>query len=152
MTCWLRNLLLLVKWARAIHYKNRSSWSKGSFPSYHARRQRFKPRRHFKLLLDPGDFSLQPQRTPTSSLTWPLTETRHYTSMCGLQYGCAVCCVVSVCNQSTLYDWMRGRALLTNDGNTSLLLPFHFLHFARLRPSGSYQATWNAIQNFLHQT
>ena len=33
-------------------------------PSSHARGQRFKPRhpQYFKLLLDPGDFSLQPQR------------------------------------------------------------------------------------------
>ena len=36
----------------------RSSWSRGSFPSSHARGQRFEPRcwLYFKLLLDTGDF------------------------------------------------------------------------------------------------
>ena len=42
----------------------RSSWSRGSVPSSHARGHRFEPQRrqYFKLLLDPGDFSLQSQR------------------------------------------------------------------------------------------
>ena len=40
----------------------RSSWSRGSVPSYHARGQRFEPRcqQYFKLLLDPGDFHSNP--------------------------------------------------------------------------------------------
>ena len=43
-------------------WTNRSSWSRGNVPSSHAREQQFKPRRrqYFKLLLDPGYFSLQP--------------------------------------------------------------------------------------------
>ena len=49
-------------------------------------------------------------------LTSPLTETRHYTSMCGPQYGCAACCVVSVLR-------LQGTAM-THDGNPSLL-PLH---------------------------
>ena len=42
----------------------RSSWSRGSVPSSHARGQRFEPRRrqYFKLLLDPGDFHSNPSR------------------------------------------------------------------------------------------
>ena len=40
------------------------SWSRGSVPSSHARGQWFKPQRrqYFKLLLDPGDFLLEPQQ------------------------------------------------------------------------------------------
>ena len=39
-----------------------TSWSRGSFPSSHARGQRFQPRhrQYFKLLLDPGDFHSNP--------------------------------------------------------------------------------------------
>ena len=42
--------------------QNRSSWSRGSVPSSHARGQWFEPRRrkYFKLLLDPGDFHSNP--------------------------------------------------------------------------------------------
>ena len=35
----------------------------------------------------PGLGILQPQWNPYLSLTWPLNETRHYTLMCGPQYG-----------------------------------------------------------------
>ena len=40
----------------------RSSWSRGSVPSSHAKGQQFEPRcrQYFKLLLDPGDFHSNP--------------------------------------------------------------------------------------------
>ena len=74
---------------------NRSSWSRGSVPSSHARGQRFEPRRrqYFKLLLDPGDFSLQPQRNPYPTLTPPSCWVRHVRSIGGPQYGLAACAI-----------------------------------------------------------
>ena len=82
--------------------ENRLSWSKGSIPSSHARGQRFEPQRwqYFKLLLDPGDFSLQPKRNPTSSLTPPSGWARHVRSIGDPQFGLAVCCVVSACDST----------------------------------------------------
>ena len=59
--------------------------------------------------------TLRPRRfftpTPAKSLPLlppPLTETRQYTSMFGPQYGWAVCCVVSACDQSTLATGAEG--------------------------------------------
>ena len=54
----------------------------------------------FKLLLDPGDFSLQPQRNPTSSLTPPSGWARHVRSIGDPQFGLAACCVVSACDST----------------------------------------------------
>ena len=60
--------------------KIRSSWSRGSFPSSHARGQRFEPRRqqYFKLLLDPGDFHSNPSGllyfNKSETVLWTITK------------------------------------------------------------------------------
>ena len=89
--------------------KRRSQQLRGSVPSSHARGQRFEPRcrQYFKLLCD-WSLSWFGYSSNSGILTPPLTETRQYTSMFGPQYGWAVCCVVSACDQSTLATGAEG--------------------------------------------
>ena len=124
---------------------NRSSWSKGRVPSSHARGQRFKPRRrqYFKLLLDPGDFSLQPQRNPTSSLTPPSGWARPFNRWPSIWFGSMLCGISMR---------LHGHEGASNDGNPSHP-PLHFLptFFARWRPSGSHQLLGTPSNNFYTQ-
>ena len=90
---WWQDLVSFYIVHSILYTCNRSSWSRGSVPSSHTRGQRFEPRRrqYFKLLLDPGDFSLQPQRNPYPTSTPPSCWVRHVRSIGGPQYGLAVC-------------------------------------------------------------
>ena len=62
----------------------RSSWSRGSVPSSHARGQRFEPRRrqYFKLLLDPGDFHSNPSGllsfNKSETVLWTIAKILYY--------------------------------------------------------------------------
>ena len=98
----------------------------GRVPSSHARGQRFEPRcwQYFKLLLDPGDFSLQPKWNHYPTLTPPSCWVRHVRSIVGPQYGSAVCRVVSACDSTDSRE-------ISNNGNPSHSNLFtSFQHFS----------------------
>ena len=104
--------------------QNRSSWSRGSVPSSHARGQRFKPRRrqYFKLLWPRRFFTPTPAESlPNLNPAFLLSASRPFNRWPSVWFG-SLLCGISI-RPKYPGHWRR-RALMTNDGKLSLL-PLH---------------------------
>ena len=127
---------------------DRSSWSRGSVPSSHARGQRFKPRRrqYFKLLWPRRFFTPTPAESlPNLNPAFLLSASRPFNRWPSVWFGSMLC--------GTACDSTDSREI-SNDGNPSHPPPLHFLptFFTRWRPSWVPLAAWNAIYQLLHPT